>query len=90
MSVTLLSDHPGFRREPQHLVPRRELEQVLGFGRSKIFRFIAEGMPVAETTSAGHRFNEVDCRRWLRENYAPGGDSVERGYAIARKGASHV
>ncbi len=91
MSVTAISSHPDFRRAPAQLVFRRQLERELGLGRTKVFELITLGMPIAETTSSGHRFDVEQCREWLAANdYAGLAGSVERGYANPPQGASHA
>lgn len=90
MSVVAINTHPRFKRETRNLISRRQLEHEIGYGKTMVFRFIGEDMPVAETTSTGHRFDLAECRAWLEEKgYARAG-TLGRGYANTPEGATNA
>lgn len=91
MTVTAITSHPNFRRAPAQLVFRRQLEQLLGIGRTAVFELIKEGLPVAERSAAGHRFDVDECLTWLAAHgYSELLGSVARGYANPPQGVSYA
>lgn len=63
---------------------RRELERAIGYGRSTINAFIAEGMPTAGKDRQGRNlFHLADVTAWLKtRNIDPGlATTRERGIA---------
>jgi hypothetical protein len=63
-----LDSHPRYVHVDEKPVTRAELQREIHYGKSKVFVFISEGMPVAERTTAGNLFLVSECVAWLRAN----------------------
>lgn len=88
-NVVPIASNPRFKRENEHLIGRRELSLAVRYEKTMIFRFISEGMPVAERNSNGNRFELSACRAWLIKKGYVRPVSLGSGYATTPEGATN-
>lgn len=79
MSVHSISEHPRFRAT-ENTIRRSQLESAIGYRRSTIQAFIAEGMPTAGQDRKGRNlFYLSEVSAWLdRRNMGNGLATLDR------------
>lgn len=65
-NVERLDSHPRYRHAGEHPVRRRDLQVILGCGRTTIFEYLRLGMPHVKTRSQ-NLFYPSECKAWLVE-----------------------